>query len=339
MLNYRRDALLSELCFAIECYSQNGAELLGASDLLRTAPSEAEAAPLTPARLRSLWRELEARTGNPAIALALGAQGRPAVGLATLAAMTAPTLGAGLTALVRYWPINRHSSRMVLQPLHRELRMEVRQGPEVDSRHMSEYRLAWLIGFIRWITAREIVPDYVLFKHSSPKHLAAYFRIFAAPCQFHHDTDQMVFQNTVLETPLVEHNPELHDLLCRQAEAHLQGSDSGLRLRDEVAQRLHALLESGEQVLEATAAGLDMSPRTLQRRLRTEGTTFRELVDQVRRESCLHQLRNPSSNLDDIAHRLGYTDRANFSRAFRRWSGTSPARYRREADRHTTERA
>jgi AraC-like DNA-binding protein len=80
--------------------------------------------------------------------------------------------------------------------------------------------------------------------------------------------------------------------------------------------------------LESVAREMAMSPRTLRRRLREEGTTFREVVGDLRKGLALDYLESSDLSLEEIAALLGYEDAANFNRAFRRWLGEAPGRYR-----------
>ncbi len=72
---------------------------------------------------------------------------------------------------------------------------------------------------------------------------------------------------------------------------------------------------------------IGISERSLQRKLESEGTNFRELVDKIRCEKAIQLIKNPSLSLENIANHLGYTNTKNFSRAFKRWTGKSPRRY------------
>jgi AraC-like DNA-binding protein len=80
--------------------------------------------------------------------------------------------------------------------------------------------------------------------------------------------------------------------------------------------------------IEAAAEATGMSVRSLQRRLASEGLTFSQMVDEVRLEMAVPQLRDPGIRLTDIALSLGYSDPAHFTRAFGRWAGVAPSEYR-----------
>lgn len=86
--------------------------------------------------------------------------------------------------------------------------------------------------------------------------------------------------------------------------------------------------EGGPPTIEEVAKALHVSPRTLKRRLAELGTTFSELRDDQRRQRALLLLDNKSLSISDVATRLGYTELPNFTRAFRKWTGMTPAAYR-----------
>lgn len=100
---------------------------------------------------------------------------------------------------------------------------------------------------------------------------------------------------------------------------------------EDLPDRVRVALLSGEggyASLEAVALRLHMTSRTLKRRLHAHGLHFRQLVDDARRRDGIRLLEDPTLNLDEIAHRLGYSASSNFLRAFRRWTGVTPGRYR-----------
>ena len=91
-------------------------------------------------------------------------------------------------------------------------------------------------------------------------------------------------------------------------------------------------LRAGEPTLERVAADLGMTGRTLQRRLVDRGSSFKELLDDVRRELACAYLKRSSVSLSEVAYLLGYSDASAFNRAFRRWADMTPAEYRKSPD-------
>ena len=103
--------------------------------------------------------------------------------------------------------------------------------------------------------------------------------------------------------------------------------------RKGLAARTTLLLESQPELLNAgigkIALCLNLHPRSLQRQLKSEGTHYAELLDEVRFRSAVEGLR-AGKNLEDLSERLGFADRRSFTRAFKRWSGLSPSRYQQQ---------
>jgi AraC-like DNA-binding protein len=88
-------------------------------------------------------------------------------------------------------------------------------------------------------------------------------------------------------------------------------------------------MELGEVTLESVASRLAMTPRTLQRRLRDEGTTFRRMLDDYRRELASRYLTNALLTVDEVAYLLGFSESSAFHKAFKRWTSKAPAEFRR----------
>lgn len=144
---------------------------------------------------------------------------------------------------------------------------------------------------------------------------------------FDRPSHRLLFAATVLDMPVVTADPIATQLARAECDRELSAlaetvgfvgrvralvarGDEGMRASDEVAHRLH------------------VSPRTFKRRLSAHGTSFSALREEVRRQRALLLLANRQLTLSDVAGRLGYSDVANFTRAFRRWTGQTPARYR-----------
>lgn len=102
-------------------------------------------------------------------------------------------------------------------------------------------------------------------------------------------------------------------------------SDVVKAIRDAIMKRI----AQGPPHIEEIAASCPLKTRTLQRRLAEAGTTYRLIVDEVRFEAACRLLEDPGLNLAKVASALGYSDPANFTRAFVRWSGMTPRVYRR----------
>ena len=147
--------------------------------------------------------------------------------------------------------------------------------------------------------------------------------VFAAPC------NRIRLPMGVLEQRL-QGDPYLQELARAQLDARLdrtQGTRSPTLLVDQVRERIAVLLDH-DASLSRVARDLGLSGRTLQRQLDAQLTSFQALVEEVRREHALRAMRETNQSVAKLAASLGYADPASFRRAFRRWTGQSPAGYR-----------
>lgn len=123
--------------------------------------------------------------------------------------------------------------------------------------------------------------------------------------------------------PPPEANP-LSSLFGELAKAFVSVVERPSAFRREVEQRIESLLGSGEATIDRIARDLGMSRQTLYRRLRQDGVTFEELLDKLRHRLALRYLKQDRMSVKGTAYRLGFSDPAAFSRAFKRWTGASP---------------
>ncbi|MFZ5723436.1 MAG: AraC family transcriptional regulator [Pseudomonadota bacterium] len=144
---------------------------------------------------------------------------------------------------------------------------------------------------------------------------------------FDQPTNRVVFPASYLDLPLTMSDPESSRMALEQCEREL----AALGEFASVVGRVRTLVQSpasGFLALEEVAERLHVSSRTLKRQLAAQGTTFSDLLDGVRREKALLLLANRALTIEQVADRLGYSDVANFTRAFRRWTGSTPSAWR-----------
>ena len=111
-------------------------------------------------------------------------------------------------------------------------------------------------------------------------------------------------------------------------ESELQVQSKSVEFESSVRRAIADLLPLGQPALHRVADTMNMNSRTLQRRLAEFGLTYRQLVDEVRLETARRLFENSELGLSIIAYSLGYSDPAHFSRAFVRWTGTTPWKFR-----------
>jgi AraC-like DNA-binding protein len=174
-------------------------------------------------------------------------------------------------------------------------------------------------------------PIEVRFEHRRPSEMAPFHRFFQAPLRFDMNENALVFAASWLSRPLPAVEPELSRLLRDKMEA-LEA-----QYRGEFPEQVRSILRTGLLAdygsADQVATLLSMHSRTLHRRLAASGTNFRTLVDECRYEIARQMLKDTDSDVGHIAYMLNYADTSAFARAFRRWSGTTPSRWRTRTQR------
>jgi len=182
----------------------------------------------------------------------------------------------------------------------------------------------------RSLIGREFSPLRIELQHPAPPKPADFHAILRAPLQFDAPRTAMVFAADAIERRLAMGNPELaqaNDAVALRYLANTAIRSIAVRVRE----LLTAKLADGEPSEEDVAHLLNMSVRTLQRKLVDSGTTYREVLDDTRRDLALSYLKVSLYSVTTITYMLGYTATSSFTRAFRRWTGQSPSAWRAEA--------
>jgi len=170
------------------------------------------------------------------------------------------------------------------------------------------------------------MPAAVLFSHKKPIDAEPHRRLFRVQPRFDAELSFVRFSAAWLD-----HRIEGYDPVRRRAALELaRQADRGV-LVERVARALRTLLLQGKHSGDDVADMLAMHRRTLNRRLKAEGTTFQDVLDSVRFTVARELLSDSNVALDDVAATLGYACVNPFMRTFRRWTGTTPGRWRRDA--------
>jgi len=131
-----------------------------------------------------------------------------------------------------------------------------------------------------------------------------------------------------MHEPFLTHNEDLVDLLLPGLEAALRDYAKAQSLSEQVGAILGRSMHGERPSVEAVAKQLHISPRTLQRRLADEGTSYQQQLDLVRQQTARHLLTSTDMEAGEIAFFLGFEEINSFTRAFHHWAGTTPNRWR-----------
>jgi AraC-like DNA-binding protein len=186
--------------------------------------------------------------------------------------------------------------------------------------------LAASFNFMRELCGPGWLPSAVLLSHARPADTEPYRRLFKVQPTFNYEFSALRFSARWLRRPVDSFDAQRREIAFERIQ---QASDD--LLVEQVFRTLRMLLLYGKSSGDEVASMLSMHRRTLNRRLKAHGTTFQHVLDQVRFDVARQLLADSDIALDDVAATLGYASVSPFMRTFRRWAGTTPARWRRAA--------
>jgi AraC-like DNA-binding protein len=170
--------------------------------------------------------------------------------------------------------------------------------------------------------------------HPAPPYRAEYDRIFQCPVVFQSEWNAMRMHPQAATWRVALQPRYVFGILTDRADRLLKNLDDARTARARVEGLVLAILHKGEASADAIASAMGFSRQTLFRRLRDEGVTFGEVLDDLRHRMALHYLQGSKASVNEVAYLVGFSDRASFSRAFKRWTGRNPgevrAQFRRE---------
>lgn len=242
------------------------------------------------------------------------------------------TVGAGLAALQSYLHLHDEGAApyLRLEGGVAALGYEVLEHDVLGSEQITFGALAIAANLLREICGPDFALREVSFACHAPADTSAFAGHFAAPVRFDADRSAVIFDAEFLMRPIAGANPLLREFLTSQLRETARIGE-GEVAKDRIQRVMRTLLASGCIGQDEVARAFGMHRRTFARRLQENGTTFRALLDAVRFDAARVLLRTSAVSLEDIANTLGYADVTAFARAFRRWSGSSPAVWRRAA--------
>ena len=166
-------------------------------------------------------------------------------------------------------------------------------------------------------------PVEVNLMREKPEQAGRYYAAFRCPVNFSQPVNNLVLPIEAVDRPIPSANLKLAQMHDRVLQEYLAEQDRGdliTRVRESIIQQL----PSGDANKDQVAADLLMSSRTLQRRLSEEGTNFAEVLNDTRKELAQQYIEDDSLPIKEISYLLGFSEAANFTRAYKRWTGMTP---------------
>lgn len=278
----------------------------------------------------AIWDELRAEAREPALQLFAPIE----LPLGTYHVLdylvgVSATVGDGMRRIARFLGIIARQVEVSAQVADDQCRLvaTTASGGAVPAMYV-DYTFGGIVGRMRATAPEAFAVGRVQLRQPAPPDAAAYHQVFQCPVDFGADADALVFPRASWDTRLPSHDPTLAQVLETHARIRLERMAAApVALGADVRAAIIAALPDGAPV-DAVARALGLSVRTLQRRLGDAATTYRDALDTVRGELAREYLHDGRVAISEVALLLGFADQRSFHRAFERWTGETPGRWR-----------
>lgn len=277
------------------------------------------------------WDAIKEVSGNKDIGLILGEHSyRAAINIGIMLLMTSATFGEGLERFLRYKQVMDSSYRW-------QLNVGEELGKSSLCFDLSDFMIpermeciaVFFIGLFNWITDNKFRPSHICFIHPKPDSLAEHRRILGCELSFGQPNNTIIFDTYLLDTPSSHASSDLCSLHEEFAKKIVR-KVSGAEIISKVYRELSTVLEHGPRDLNSISERMGMDPVCLQEKLRKAGVTFNNILDTLRRDHATAMLSEGNFSIREIVYLAGYSEPANFYRAFKRWEGMTPAEYQQK---------
>lgn len=200
------------------------------------------------------------------------------------------------------------------------------------SRHLFEYRLATAISFAIYLSGIPSpvgILDEVWFRHDSPPDISEHHRIFQCPVLFNKSMNAFIFKKEHLDIPVMNANKELLEIFEKKTREALKRIDGDDTYSYKVSRILVKKIQGKIPCIEEIAKELSVSTRNLQLKLSEEETSYRDILNTVRKDMAIEYLKDNTLSIAEIAYLVGFSEPSVFNRSFKKWTNNTPGMYRK----------
>jgi AraC-like DNA-binding protein len=314
---------------------------VGREELLRTSAIDATRFEASDARLEfAEFARLEARaldlTGDEALGLHIAEQASEAAfDLVAHLIVHAPTLRDGIDLCLRFQRMFADDSELTLVEKNdaATLRLSFPRTTLLCDRMHAEFVMAGLSRMIKVFAGLRAAVRAVHFEHPRPEHHLEYTRIFGGAERYRRPFTGLEVDRKLLDQPGLHHHPQLYQVLRSEAERMLTQLTHGISQAQRLKQYVLARPPLGAiPDMEMVARDMGMSVRSLRRRLKEEGASYKAILEEAFGTVATRLLGDSSRSIQEAAYAMGFSDPTAFHRAFKRWTGMTPKQYREKRE-------
>jgi AraC-like DNA-binding protein len=332
MVNQQKNFVLSMLAYAAQ-KDVSAQQLCKLSDINLDAFLKKENMMLSSKQLQDLWLNASHLSRDTLFGLHFGESLQlAALGIVGEIIKSSSTVGEGIThaAALAHLFTDLFRIEVVLSKQYFTIRfIPLEEEPGIPSQvfqHTMDLFMAFVVHELDGLLLMKVKPHAVRYAYSVTDP-AEYERVLR--CRPVRKTGEyaLVFENTYWDQPILTANYELQHTLLQKVGAIPQELSNAQTYQAKIYNYLLANSYLGIVSLETISANFNVSVRSLQRKLKEEGVKYQEVADEVRKSLAVNYLSSGSYNVKEISHMLGYNELSAFTRAFKRWTGTTPVNY------------
>ncbi|NLR78559.1 AraC family transcriptional regulator [Chitinophaga eiseniae] len=327
-----KQLVLSMIAYAVQ-RDADVVQLCKLSGIDITALKKPHAGPVSAQQLQDLWLNASRLTNDPLFGLHFGESLKPAaLGIVGQIIQSSATVGEAITHAAALTHLVTDLVRMEIGRSNKAFTVRLLPAqdygatPPYAFRQLIDLLMVMVIHELDGLLLEKITPEAVRLAYTVPDP-AEYERVFRCKPIKRNGEYALVFDIKYWEEPLLTANYELQELLLKKVTSMPQPISDSQNLQTRIYNYLIANSYLGVSSLDDIAANFNVSPRSLQRKLKEEGVKYQDIADAVRRSLAVYYISSGNYPLKDISWMLGYNELSAFTRAFKRWTGSTPVNY------------
>lgn len=272
---------------------------------------------------------------DPALGLHMGEQTLPVtLGVMGHLLLGAPTIAQGIDVFLRYQKLlnNAEPSTLSVEGERAVFVYRFPRSTATCNRIRSEFGMVQIVRIGQTLMSGALTAQSfditLFFEHPAPDYVEEYQRVFGCKLHFSQPETRLEFPASILHDPVPQPDPLVIRLLEEEARRQIAWLECETPLTERVEHLLFTGLQAGKPTIGDVAAQLGLNERTLRRKLEHEQTSYSVLLGKVQFRLAEKWLASPALSVEEIANRLQFSEPSAFYRAFRRWTGKTPAEYR-----------
>lgn len=291
---------------------------------------------ITPKQFNDLWLNASQLSNDPLFGLHFGESLQlAALGIVGQIIQTSQTVGEALTQAAGF--IQLLTNLFDMEVTRTDPFFTIRFRPHTDRvcefpftlRQMLDLSMAFVLHEVDGLVLERIRPSVVMLP-DDVSDAPDYARVLRCVPTRKADEYALVFDSRYWDEPILTASYELQQVLLRKASAMSNAFGTGQLLKERILSFLITNAYLGIPTVEKIAANFNTSSRSLQRKLQDEGVSYQQLADSIRKSLALNYLESGKYPIKEISYLLGYNELSAFSRAFKRWTGSTPVSYQKD---------